>query len=442
MRQLLMIRTLLTVASIGVGLASLPGCHIGDRTPPSAPVRGLSTKGKVPAHQTAMSAAHIPHNNSIYPVSRMPNADGVVQASHTHQCNGACCRTASYTPTFPEYATSYSCNTHTPQPDFGMMGCGTGCSPVACAPPALPQYIDTNEYVYDGGDRDPQVRLRDDLSVVGLNSEDTVIQYETQSGSMEVKSGCRVPIYAPRFAAARKIRSLGFQDHVVATKAALLQEKTGGMQETLPPTGVRLKQGPVRGESVHVVESYRDRQKGLNFEKVLPVVDISDAFKPYEDLAIIREGKMIMDDKIKLRRFASAAMSWTNLENLRVIVDGQAAALIEESQGAEEVLVYELDGKPRVRLCKVASHQVAESGDTIDFTIRFDNIGDQKVSNIVVRDSLSPRLEYVEETQKCSLKSEFHAEPNEAGSSILAWTILEEVKAGTGGYIRFQCKVR
>ncbi len=374
----------------------------------------------------------------------MPNANGVVQASHTHQCNGACCRTASYTPTFPEYATGYTTSTTTPQPDFGMMGCGPNCSPVPvqCPSPALPRYVDTNEYVYDGGDRDPEVRLRDDLSVVGLDSEDTVIQYETQSGTVEVKSGCRVPIYAPRFAATRKIRSLGYQEHVVATQAALLRETPGRTQEVLPPTGVRLKQGPVLGESVKVVESYRDRQKGLNFEKVLPVVDISDAFKPYEDLAIIREGKMIMDDKIKLRRFASAAMSWTNIDNLRVIVDGQAAALIEESQRPEEVLVYELDGKPRVRLCKVASHQVAESGDTIDFTIRFDNIGDQKVSNIVVRDSLSPRLEYVEETQKCSLKSDFKAEPNDAGSSVLAWTILEEVKAGTGGYIRFQCKVR
>jgi uncharacterized repeat protein (TIGR01451 family) len=322
------------------------------------------------------------------------------------------------------------------------MGCGPGCSPVPCPSPALPRHVDPNEYVYDGGDRDPEVRLRDDLSVVGLDSEDTVIQYETQSGTVEVKSGCRVPIYAPRFAATRKIRSLGYQDHVVATQAALLNVIPGKTHEVLPPTGVRLNQVPVRGESVKVVESYRDRQKGLNFEKILPVADISDAFKPYEDLAIIREGKMIMDDKIKLRRFTSAAMSWTNLDNLRVIVDGQAAALIEENLRAEEILVYELDGKPRVRLCKVASHQVAESGDTIDFTIRFDNIGDQKVSNIVVRDSLSPRLEYVEATQQCSLTADFKAEPNDAGSSVLAWTVLEEVKAGDGGFIRFQCKVR
>ncbi len=322
-----------------------------------------------------------------------------------------------------------------------MMGGSPGCSPVPCSPP-LPQVVDPNEYVYDGGDRDPQARLRNDLSVVGLDSEDTVIRYETQAGTVELQAGCRVPIYAPRFAATRKIRSLGYQDHVVAAQAEILQQSPGRATEVLPPTGVRLRQPPVRGESVKVVEAYRDRQRGLNFEKVLPAIDISDAFKPYEDLAIIREGKMIADDKIKLRRFAAAAMQWTNIEGLQVIVDNQAAALIEEKRRPDEVLVYELDGKPRVRLCKVASHQVAESGDIIDFTIRFDNVGDQKISNIVVHDSLSPRLEYVEETQKCSLKSDFESQPNDAGSSTLSWTITEELKAGSGGYIRFQCKVR
>jgi uncharacterized repeat protein (TIGR01451 family) len=105
-------------------------------------------------------------------------------------------------------------------------------------------------------------------------------------------------------------------------------------------------------------------------------------------------------------------------------------------------LTYELDGKPRVRICKVASHQVAEPGDTIDFTIRFDNIGDQKISNIVVHDSLTPRLEYVEDSQKASLKAEFTSQPNDAGSSVLTWTFSERIRPGEGGYIRFQCKVR
>jgi uncharacterized repeat protein (TIGR01451 family) len=125
-----------------------------------------------------------------------------------------------------------------------------------------------------------------------------------------------------------------------------------------------------------------------------------------------------------------------------VLIDSVEAKLIEESSRPEEIFSYELDGKPRIRLCKAVSPQLAESGDTIEFTIRFDNIGDQKVKNIVVHDSLSPRLEYIDESQKTSLKSEFTSQPNDAGSTVLTWTFSEEIQPGQGGFIRFQCEVR
>ena len=69
---------------------------------------------------------------------------------------------------------------------------------------AVPRASDAQEYIFDGGDHDPKVRLREDLSQVGLDPEDTVIQYETADGKTNVESGCRVAIYAPRFASVRK----------------------------------------------------------------------------------------------------------------------------------------------------------------------------------------------------------------------------------------------
>ncbi len=316
------------------------------------------------------------------------------------------------------------------------------CQEIPCTAPYQPRHIDPQEYVYDGGDRDPQARLREDLSVVGLDSEDTVIRFETQSGSVELQSGCRVPIYAPRFASTRKITPLGFSDHVVATQAALRDQKLGRMADALPPTKIRLRQGPLREDSVHVVESVRDRNRGVLVDKVIPAIAISDAFKPYEDLAIIRQGKLSTLDQIKLRRSVLAALSWSSVDELVVLVDNVEVELVENNNHPEETLTYELDGKPRVRLCKVASHQVAEPGDIIDFTIRFDNVGDQKVNNIVVHDSLAPRLEYVDDSQKTSLKSEFTSKANDVGSTVLTWTFSEAIRPGEGGYIRFQCEVR
>ena len=351
-------------------------------------------------------------------------------------CGGACCQSRSYKPTFPEFDRSANAPENCQLAAFNHP---TSC-PLPCPPP--PRHVDPQEYVYDGGDRDPQARLRDDLSVVGLDSEDTLIRFETQSGSVELQAGCRVPIYAPRFASTRKITPLGHSDHVVATQAALRDQKIGRMADALPPTHVRLRNGPLREESVHVIEAVRDRNRGVLVDKVIPALGISDAFKPYEDLQIIRKGTLTLDDRIKLQRSTLAAMSWSSVDELVVLVDNVQAKLVEESKHTAEILTYELDGKPRVRLCKVASHQVAEPGDTIDFTIRFDNVGDQKISNIVVLDSLAPRLEYVDDSQKSSLKAEFTSEANDVGSTVLQWTIPETIRAGEGGFVRFQCKVR
>lgn len=383
----------------------------------------------------ARSAQQALSPQQIYPTSRLQSGvNNPATAAHGAGCGGACCQSRAYRPAFPELNQAGCSPENCQSAPFG--------NDFNCPLPYQARHIDPQEYVYDGGDRDPQARLREDLSVAGLDSEDTVIRFETQSGSVELQAGCRVPIYAPRFASTRKITPVSHSDHVVATQAALHDQKIGRMADALPPTKVRLSSGPQREETVKVVEAVRDRNRGVLMDRVLPAIGISDAFKPYEDLQIIRKGTFAIDDKVKLRSSIMAARSWSSVEELVVMVDNVEVELIEESSGTEEVLTYELAGKPRVRLCKVASHQVAEPGDTIDFTIRFDNIGDQKINNIVVHDSLAPRLEYIDDSQKTSLKSDFASQANDAGSSVLTWTFKETVRAGQGGYIRFQCKVR
>jgi uncharacterized repeat protein (TIGR01451 family) len=412
-----------------MGLLVFAGCQ-----------HNLASKSKLKVSETPTHAIAPMHHASsgqpVVPVSRMHT--GVSDSSdsaHSHTgCGGACCQSHAYRPAFPELSQPGCSN--------GQCQLASCQSAVPCEQPYRPRHVDPQEYVYDGGDRDPQARLRDDLSVVGLDSEDTVIRFETESGTVELQSGCRVPIYAPRFASTRKITPLGFSDHVVATHAALREQSVGRMADVLPPTKVQLRQGPMREESVNVVEAFRDRNRGVLVDKVLPAIEMSEAFKPFEDLSIIRSGKQSTVDQVQLRRSTMAALSWTNVEELVVLVDTVEAKLVEVDSQPEELLMYELDGKPRVRLCKVASHQVAEPGDTIDFTIRFDNVGDQMINNIVVHDSLTPRLEYVEDSQKTSVKSNFSSAANDVGSSVLTWTFTEPIRPGQGGYIRFQCKVR
>ena len=83
-------------------------------------------------------------------------------------------------------------------------------------------------------------------------------------------------------------------------------------------------------------------------------------------------------------------------------------------------------GKPKLQLVKVALTAFAQPGDVIDFTIRFDNLGNEPLDHVVIVDSLSPRLEYVSAAKQCPVqrRARFSTVPNEVGSLVvrLRWT--------------------
>jgi uncharacterized repeat protein (TIGR01451 family) len=410
------------------------------------PLSAVNTQ-RIPSHMLPVSTM-MPSSRPV-PMNGVPMngvQNGQVRPAHVG-CGGKCCSPQEgYSPVYPQFSTSGDLSSCGPTGS----SCGNGTNVGAPLPypglpyPGLPypsRYVDAQEFIYDGGDRDPQARLREDLTVVGLDSEDTIIRYETTSGSVELQTGCRVPIYSPRFSSIRKIVALNLSEHAVATQATLLEQKPTRVHDILPPNNLVRNDQPVREANVKVIEALRDRNRGIPVVKILPALDISDAFKPYEDLAIIRRGEYRELDRVLLIKGTQAALNWTSVDQLIVLVDNAAANSVESLDGPQELFNYEL-GNNRVRLCKVASHQVAEPGDIIDFTIRFDNTGDQKITNIMIQDSLAPRLEYVADSQKSSIESQFSVEPNDAGSSTLTWNITETVAPGTGGFLRFQCKVR
>ena len=102
----------------------------------------------------------------------------------------------------------------------------------------------------------------------------------------------------------------------------------------------------------------------------------------------------------------------------------------------------EPEGKPRLRVIKVASTHEALPGDTVDFTIRFDNIGNELIGNVTILDNLTPRLEYVPDSAQCNLQADFFTLDNEGESLVLRWEIIDPMEPGQGGIVRFQCRVR
>ncbi|AMV34661.1 hypothetical protein VN12_21225 [Pirellula sp. SH-Sr6A] len=322
-----------------------------------------------------------------------------------------------------------------PQLDGGQWD---ACEPQAYA---VPRQSDPQEYLFDGGDHEPLVRVRKDNSLTGLDPEDTVIQYDTADGRTLVESGCRVSIYAPRFASVRKKTSIAQSDVAQRLRTTDQPYGPGQFVDKLPSRDVMQPTRSVAQDRVHVVESVRDRRGPVPAEMVLPMLEISEVLAPYADLALFRSGDLKSTDLAKLAVGTAAAQAWANVEEINVLVDGVEATETSSAKRAQDLVLYEYKGA-RIRLCKVASEQMANPGDVISFTIRFDNVGEQHLSNLVITDSLTPRLEFIPGSDKSSLKGTFTATPNAVGSEVLRWEITEGIKPGNGGVVRFDCKVR
>ena len=316
-------------------------------------------------------------------------------------------------------------------------GAAAGFGPVILPP----NYTDPQEWIYDGGDQPPAVRIREDYSLIGLGPEDTVVEFTTQDGREFAETGCRAAIYAPRFASIRRVTSYGLSDGVLAAKAARLDVPPVAVNAPIPTTQVAERAKIGRDSSVLVAEAFRERNRGVPLlQNHAPLAWVGN-FAPFENMNLIKLGLWDETELVAVRKGTAAAAAWSNIDELVVLVKEQRAELIRTTDKTQELVSYKL-GEARIRLCKVASQQTADVGDIVDFTIRFDNTAEQTLSDLVIHDSLPPRLEYVPNSEQSSLAASFEVVPNEVGSETLRWTIKDSIEPGHGGIIRFQCKVR
>ncbi|MCS6866760.1 MAG: hypothetical protein RMJ56_09040 [Gemmataceae bacterium] len=83
-----------------------------------------------------------------------------------------------------------------------------------------------------------------------------------------------------------------------------------------------------------------------------------------------------------------------------------------------------------------------EPGEVVTITIRYANTGTKPVSDLVVSDNLSPRLEYIPGSAQTDRPANFSAAENEVGSLILRWELPGVLLPGQTGTVKFKAKVR
>jgi uncharacterized repeat protein (TIGR01451 family) len=317
---------------------------------------------------------------------------------------------------------------------------GTGLSWV---PDGIKSPWPQDEFICDGGDLNADVHVKQDWTVVGLDQEDTIAHYDTIDGQTEITASNCVCIYAPRFAAVRQVTSpILYEGHermagVEMPTRLNIHEEQRGPKTAVQPEQLRAQVG------LDQAQRFRERTQGLLVDQATRLVLTADAFLPHEDLLFIQRGQFDASEKARLAERVSAAIIWTENQAVQVILDGKPAVEARGLAQPQETIVYEIGGKPRLRLCKIADKSEARPGEIIRFTLRFDNVGDQKIGNVTIVDHLMPRLEYVEGSAESSLKANFAVQEQVPGETlVLRWEILDPLAVNQGGIIRFQARVR
>jgi uncharacterized repeat protein (TIGR01451 family) len=302
-----------------------------------------------------------------------------------------------------------------------------------------------DEYVFDGGDRENPADMFG-AQRSGLNSEDTVAAFFDHTGTARTAASNRVAVYAPRFGSVRTVTGL---------VADIKVDRVAGARDNLAVGN--LKTGRAAQENIHGTVLYgletRNRVDGMQ-----------SSSPPMEARRTDNAGESRkVDGGLEGRSFAGSdsmhrnqgpilsqqiqnAIIWTR-DQFPVISASTASAgeisakfKVQQTVGVED----ERKSKGNIRIIKLADRELAQSGDTVRFNIRFENTGDFDVYDVVIVDNLTPRLEYVSGSAQIDARNpgEVEVEPNGEGSSVLSFRLDQPLKGHSGGTITFEAIVR
>ncbi len=309
-------------------------------------------------------------------------------------------------------------------------------------PPGIVPPWPADEYLRDGGEVPPGVAAGRNGELHGLQMEDTVARFTTLDGRTLIEPSNKVDLYSPRFNAVRQVVDAEVDQQRQRGAGVAKPEQAIIPRTSEPVASNTLDQRPIRGIGTNPAGQLRARLvHATHFTDLLPHA-FDMGFRPYENIGVIRTGVYIGSDEPILAQSSQAAIAWSHKDAVHVILDEQTAAAAVVTQTPQETYTIGTSPNPRLRIVKVASTPVAEPGDEVSFTIRFDNVGNQPIGSVQIIDSLTTRLEYVPDSAQCSLKARFTTQPNEGESLVVRCVLDDPLPAGKGGVFRFRCIVR
>ncbi len=319
----------------------------------------------------------------------------------------------------------------------------SNCMETIAASPFADIYPD--EYIFDGGDRNaPAGYTAGQRS--GFDSEDTVAGFTDHTGAARMTPSNRVAVYAPRFGSVRTVT--GLQADTKVDRAAGARDSQG--------IG-NIKSGNAPQENVHdtILSGLESRNRVDGMESATPAMQArrTDSLEQNRKVDEGHEGRHYSSYGLMERHQGSViqqqiqnAIAWTR-DQYPVLTAATTSASninavfkVQQTVGLED----ERKTKGNIHIVKLADREIAQTGDTILFTIRFENTGDFDVYDVRIIDNLTPRLEYVSGTAQIDGEhpGEVVVEDNGEGSSILTFNLDAPLKGHDRGEITFEARVR
>src|SRR5262249_16282656 len=147
-------------------------------------------------------------------------------------------------------------------------------------------------------------------------------------------------------------------------------------------------------------------------------------------------------DEPRLAASIQAAIIWTRDQYPVIEAQTESVGELRTQFHGQELVGVETRYRKGLRIVKLADNQVAQPGDVVSFTIRFDNLSNFGLGDVVIVDNLTPRLEYVDDSGDLSLNGRLITDDNGEGSLILRWELDEPLAPRSGGVASFQARVR
>jgi uncharacterized repeat protein (TIGR01451 family) len=260
--------------------------------------------------------------------------------------------------------------------------------------PILGPKLSDDECLADGGDTKKIIGIGPKEKVTGLDPSDTAIEFTTPKGKKVIPSN-RVCLCVPRFIALRV--------EVMLAENTLTQIAQARHQTNLT---MRVK------NRLFAFDAYR----------VDGMLGVQSRYRPN---GLIGTFGVAAVDQFSGKPMAVAVQNGTKI--------------VADVRELEELNATDC----KMMLTKWVEPQFPEKiGEEVTFFLKYHNGTNTTISDVVISDSLTARLEYIPDSTKSDRGCTFTTEPNEAGSVILKWALDGKLKPGEGGLIKFKARIR